>query len=102
LGPLLHHWIAETAAGLTHAIAAVMAVIDFEAIVIDGAFPPEVRTLMVDAIEERLEEMNLEGLSPVTVVEGTIGADARAMGGASLPLLANFAIDRELLFKEML
>ncbi len=39
-------------------------------------------------------------LSPFTVVEGTIEADARVMGGASVPILSNFAIDRDVLFKE--
>jgi hypothetical protein len=39
-------------------------------------------------------------LPPFTVVEGTIEADARVMGGASVPILSNFAIDRDVLFKE--
>ena len=33
------------------------------------------------------------------VLEGTIGSDARAMGGVLLPLYANFAPDRELFLK---
>jgi hypothetical protein len=41
-----------------------------------------------------------DSLSPFTVVEGTIGGDARVMGGASVPLLSNFAIDGDVLFKE--
>jgi hypothetical protein len=40
------------------------------------------------------------GLSPLTIIEGTVGSRARAIGGACLPLLANFARDREVLFKE--
>ena len=42
----------------------------------------------------------MQGISPFTVIEGTIGADARAMGAASLPLFANFIINRNVLFKE--
>jgi hypothetical protein len=42
----------------------------------------------------------MKGITPFNVYEGAIGADARAMGAASLPLLANFIIDREVLFKE--
>jgi hypothetical protein len=34
------------------------------------------------------------------VLEGTIGADARALGAASLPLFDNFIINRNVLFKE--
>mgnify|MGYP002135423031 CR=1 FL=1 len=33
------------------------------------------------------------------IVEGTIGSDARAIGGASLPLLANFAVDRDVFLR---
>jgi hypothetical protein len=39
---------------------------------------------------------------PVEIVEGSIGSGARGIGGACLPLLANFARDREVLFKESL
>jgi hypothetical protein len=42
----------------------------------------------------------LRGLSPVGIIAGMIGSDARALGAASLPLLANFAIDRNVLFKD--
>ena len=37
---------------------------------------------------------------PFEVVEGSIGNSARAIGGASLPFLAKFMRDRELLFQE--
>jgi hypothetical protein len=40
------------------------------------------------------------GITPFTVEEGSIGADARAVGAASLALLANFIIDRDVLFKD--
>jgi hypothetical protein len=33
------------------------------------------------------------------VVEGSVGRDARVLGAASLPLLAGFARDRDLLFQ---
>ena len=49
-----------------------------------------------------LAGFDLQGLSPTAIVEGTVGNDARAIGGACLPLLANFARDRDVLFKEML
>ena len=37
-----------------------------------------------------LEDLDLQGLSPVTIREGTVGADARALGGAALPLIERF------------
>ena len=40
-----------------------------------------------------------EGVARPAVLEGAIGADARAMGGALLPLYANFAPERDLFLK---
>ena len=51
-------------------------------------------------MRDKLDGLDRQGLSPFAVVEGTIGGDARVMGGASVPLIANFAIDRDVLFKE--
>ena len=52
------------------------------------------------AVRTKLGELDRQGVSPFAVVEGTIGGDARVMGAASVPLLSNFAIDRDVLFKE--
>jgi predicted NBD/HSP70 family sugar kinase len=102
VGPELDRWIAGTAAGLAAASVAAVSVIDFEAVVVDGAFPPEVRRRIVDATAAAIEDFDRQGLSPISVVEGTIGSGARAIGGACLPLISNFTRDRELLFKESL
>ncbi len=101
-GPLLDDWIEEAAAGIAFAIVAAISVVDFPAAIIDGAFPATVRRRMVERVNARLEEFDRQGLSPVTAIEGVIGSGARAIGGACLPLLANFARDREVLFKETL
>ena len=39
------------------------------------------------------------GVGRPAVLAGTIGSDARAIGGALLPLYANFAPDRDLFLK---
>ena len=100
LGPALNEWIDEVAEGLGYSIVAAIAVIDVEAVIIDGAFPAEVRKRIIRRTEEVIAGLNLQGLSPFRLIEGSIGNAARAMGGASLPLLANFTQDREVLFKE--
>jgi predicted NBD/HSP70 family sugar kinase len=95
----LDAWIDEAAAGLAQAIAGVLSVIDFEAVVIDGAFPADVRRRLVERTIERYADMNRQGLTEAAIVEGSIGRDARAIGGAAMPLLAAFARDFEVLFK---
>jgi predicted NBD/HSP70 family sugar kinase len=96
----LDAWIAEAAEALAQAAAAVLAVIDFEAIVIDGAFPADVRRRLVERINQRLTGIDRQGLTEAVVVAGSIGRDARAIGGAALPLLAAFARDHDVLFKD--
>jgi predicted NBD/HSP70 family sugar kinase len=98
--PALSAWIEVAAAGLAQAGAGVASVLEPAAVVIDGAMPAEVRARLVARTRIALAEVNLQGISPFTVAEGTIGAEARAMGAASLPLFANFIIDRDVLFKE--
>jgi predicted NBD/HSP70 family sugar kinase len=94
----LDAWIEQAATNVSIAIGSAISIIDFEAIVIDGAFPQAVRSAVVQRIRERFSRMDLQGLAPVEIVEGAIGRDARVLGAASLPLLAGFARDRDLLF----
>ena len=98
--PEVEAWIETVAADLALAAVSAMAVIDFEAVVIDGSFPDAIRARVVARVRERLADFDLQGLPPFTVAEGSIGSTARAIGGACLPLLANFARDRDVLFKE--
>lgn len=100
LGAPLERWIGEVSAALAYAVTAAIAVIDFGAVIIDGAFPLDVRARIVEAVRARAAAFDHQGLSPVVIEEGSIGSGARAIGGACLPLLAGFARDREVLFKE--
>jgi predicted NBD/HSP70 family sugar kinase len=100
LGPALDIWIGEVAESLAYAIAASIAVIDVQTVIVDGAFPVDVRARIIEQTRAALAGVNQQGLSPFHLVEGTIGNAARAMGGAAIPLLANFTQDREVLFKE--
>jgi predicted NBD/HSP70 family sugar kinase len=92
IGEDLDRWIVEAAAGLAHAILASSAVVDFEAAIIDGWMPLPVRGRLVETIRARLAGLDSEGLTLPTVIEGTVGLHARALGGASLPLSDRFLI----------
>jgi predicted NBD/HSP70 family sugar kinase len=99
-GPHLDGWIEEAAAALAYASVAAISVIDFEAIVIDGAMPANVRDRLRLRTAQIFEGLDRRGLSEVAIVSGTVGADARAIGAAALPLIKNFARDREVLLKD--
>lgn len=100
LGPALDEWIGEVSESLAYSIIAAVAVIDVETIIIDGAFPARVREAIISHTGDTVARLNRQGLSAFRLIPGSIGNAARAMGGASLPLLANFTQDREVLFKE--
>ncbi len=93
-GDLLENWIDEAAAGLAHAIAAASSIIDFEAAMIDGWIPADLRAKLVTRTQAALNKVNLAGITPPEIREGTIGPDARALGAASLPLSERFLMDR--------
>lgn len=96
----LDAWIEEITTSLALVVVSAISVIDFEAAVIDGAFPAAVRERITGLTAEKVALLDRQGLSPVTVRAGTIGSDARAIGGAVLPLLARFSRDRDIMFKE--
>src|SRR5271166_685781 len=99
-GPHLDAWIEDVASALAYASVAAISVIDFEAIVIDGAMPTNVRERVTQRTAQIFTTLDRRGLSDVAIVSGTVGADARAIGGAALPLLKNFGRDREVLLKD--
>ena len=76
-GAELDAWVEETAAGLAMLAASAMSIIDFEAIIIDGAFPASIRTRLTKAAAAKLQQLDLQGLTPADVLEGSIGPDAR-------------------------
>lgn len=94
------NWIDTAGRAIAQAAAAIASVIDPAAIIIDGAMPPRVRAQLVAAVRSRMAKINTDGISPFAIAEGSIGIHARAMGAASLPLFANFMVDRDVLFKE--
>jgi predicted NBD/HSP70 family sugar kinase len=99
-GAHLEAWIDEAAYALAYACVAAISVIDVAAIVIDGAMPNSIRDRLTARVAEAFEKLDRRGLSDVAIMPGVVGAGARALGGAALPLIASFARDREVLFKD--
>lgn len=100
LGPPLGQWIAVAGRGLAHAILAALSVYDFECAIIDGGFPADVRQRLVDETRRVFGTLKRQGLTPIEVLPGTIGASAREIGSASLPFFARFLLDHRVLYAE--
>ena len=87
----------NAAKGIAMATASAAAVLDFEAALIDGWLPKDIRRELVRRVGAELAEIDLPGIDLPVVREGTIGNDARAIGAASLPLSNRFLVNRSTL-----
>jgi predicted NBD/HSP70 family sugar kinase len=97
--PHTERWLRDAAPAVAFAANSAACLLDLDGVVIDGSFSRELLGATLTAVNHALDQYSWEGVSRPAVFEGTIGSDARAMGGALLPLYANFAPDRELFLK---
>lgn len=97
--PITNRWLDEACAAIASAVATSSALIDLEATVIDGEIDRQLVREIIRRTQRELDRIEWEGMMRPQLLEGTIGADARAMGGAILPLYAHFAPIHELFLK---
>lgn len=89
-------WIGQTAQELAKAALSICSVIDFEAILIDGAFPETVRKELVSRVRRYVTTQDTRGLIPPRIEAGSIGRKARAIGAATRPINALFMLNAAL------
>jgi predicted NBD/HSP70 family sugar kinase len=92
-------WINQAAQALAHTVVSGTAFLDIDAVVIDGSLNRQLLAELINATQTALSAYNLEGLWPARLIAGEVGPDARALGGALMPLHANFAPDQDLFLK---
>lgn len=83
-------WLGRTAQELARASLSVCAVIDFEAILIDGAFPETVKQELVERTRRYLVNQDMRGLIVPRIEAGAVGGNARAIGAATSPLFERY------------
>jgi predicted NBD/HSP70 family sugar kinase len=92
-------WIEQTARGIALATNVTTSLLDIDGVIVDGSFSRSMHQQLVLAVQRALSQYRWEGIFQPEVLPGTIGSDARALGGALMPLYANFAPDREVFLK---
>jgi predicted NBD/HSP70 family sugar kinase len=90
---LLGEWVDETAWFLAYAAVVLVSVLDVPVVVVDGSFPPRVRTALVDRMRSRLARMDKRGIRPPTIVAGNLGTMACALGAGYQPIVARYLVD---------
>jgi predicted NBD/HSP70 family sugar kinase len=100
--PWLPHtqaWLADAAAAIAQAVQSAACLLDLEGVILDGNFSRALLAALLAQTTLALDRYDWEGVARPQLLAGTIGSDARALGGALLPLYANFAPDRDLFLK---
>jgi predicted NBD/HSP70 family sugar kinase len=98
--PILERWSEEAARGLAHATLAATAVVDVEAALIDGWMPPGIRARLVERTAAALARLDCAGIEPPQIRAGSVGAQARSLGAASIPLSQRYLVDPNAFLKE--
>ncbi|WP_317201815.1 ROK family transcriptional regulator [Janthinobacterium sp.] len=100
--PFLTHtlaWLEDAARAIALSINSAACLLDLEGVIIDGSFDRALLERLLAQVDTALACYNWEGIAHPQVLAGTVGSDARAIGGAFLPLHAHFAPDRDLFLK---
>ena len=90
--PHLTDWITEAAKPIAIAVVAMCSVIDFQAVMLDGGFPADVRARLVEQVRAALTEIDSQGIILPDLLEGSVGPDARVIGAGSLPITAQYLL----------
>ena len=90
---VLAPWIEATAEGLASAALGAASLLEIEAVLIDGWMPPAIRARVTEATAAAFARLDRAGITPLAIRQGTIGAGARALGAAAIPLSQRYLID---------
>lgn len=97
---VLDAWMTGAAEGLASAVLSAAALLEMQAVLIDGWMPVSVRAEVVRRTEAALFRLDLSGVEPPAIREGTVGAEARALGAAAIPLSQRYLIDQNAAARE--
>jgi len=89
-------WLGQTAQELAKAAMSTCSVIDFESILIDGAFPASIRDDLINRVRRYVTTQDIRGLIPPRIEAGSVGIKARAIGAATRPISAQFMLNAKL------
>lgn len=97
--PVTQKWLDEACPALALTVSTTTAVVDLDAVIIDGSMDRRLTEKMIEGTQAVLDGYSWEGIIRPEIRTGSLGSDARALGGAILPLYTNFAPTHELFLK---
>ena len=90
---IVDEWSEKSAMAIAHLIIGACSIIDFPMVVIDGKIPQFLKSKVIKNIIAAVDSLPNSGLVKPEIKPGTLGAKARAMGAASLPLSKKFMLE---------
>ena len=97
---VLSDWIERAAEGLASAILSATALLELDAVLIDGWMPASVRHQITAATQAAFARLDHAGITPLAIREGSIGPQARTLGAAAVPLSQRYLLDPAVMLKE--
>ncbi len=93
-------WLAKAADALAMTAASAVAFNDLDAVVIDGSLSHGLMAALITQTQAAMSQYHFEGMRAPAVLGGEVGRQARAKGGAWLPLHAQFFPDKDVFLKQ--
>ncbi|MFM2036867.1 MAG: putative fructokinase [Pseudomonadota bacterium] len=104
MGPLFKEhtevWLSQASEALAMSITTASALLDIDAVVIDGSLGSPLMAALIETTRANLAHYPSQGLHTPVVLPGKVGAHARAIGGALLPLHTQFFPDKDIFLKQ--
>ncbi len=93
-------WLMDAASALAMTAASAAAFNDLDAVVIDGSLARSLMDALITQTQAAMSQYHFEGMNAPAVICGEVGRQARAKGGAWLPLHAQFFPDKDVFLKQ--
>lgn len=92
-------WLAEAGPALALTVTSAAALLDLDAVVVDGSLGAALMDTLMQHTERALVGHRFEGMHRPQLLRGEVGPHARALGGALLPLHSQFSPDKDIFLK---
>ena len=92
-------WLAQSSRALAMTVTSASALLDLDAVVLDGALAPPLMQALLERTQAGLADYAFDGMYQPQLRLGQSGTYARALGGALLPLHSQFFPDKNIFLK---
>lgn len=93
-------WLAQASRSLAMGVASAASLLDLDGVVVDGSLGRSLINALIAQTREALRLVRFDGMNEPQLLAGKVGAHARALGAALLPLHTQFFPDKDIFLKQ--